>query len=105
MGIQQAQGIPIQDQILIFAGKLLSVEETISDCNIENNCTLHLLWRIYPEEDNMKLENLEMDKVADIQIESDQMIALLSESMQAYKINAPKSVLEIVYEYARCVGG
>lgn len=36
-------GIPLTSQRLIFAGKELQNEKTVSDCNIPNDCTIYLV--------------------------------------------------------------
>jgi hypothetical protein len=44
--IQKCEGIPIKEQRLIFAGRLLEDDRTLGDYNIKADATLHLVLRL-----------------------------------------------------------
>jgi hypothetical protein len=39
-------GIPVQEQVLTYAGKVLQGRYCLADCNIQKEATLHLLLRL-----------------------------------------------------------
>lgn len=44
--IQSKQGLPVEEQRLIYAGKQLEDEQTLSQCSVERDSTLHLVMRL-----------------------------------------------------------
>ncbi|CAL5222513.1 g4888 [Coccomyxa viridis] len=44
--IQSKQGVPVEEQRLIYAGRQLDDELTLSQCSVERDSTLHLVMRL-----------------------------------------------------------
>ena len=88
-------------QKLIFSGKLLENTKTLTDYNIQNEQTIHLVCRLSKAEIYQSYEDPNMDSIKEIKMQRQDFVDLLLSSLNTLN----KSICDILYDYSECISG